>query len=75
MASCSMKKKKKGPLYLITLSLYLRFRRTSLHDLVPSLQFKKHEKHPWRSANYREVAGFSLEFTKGTLLHGCFYAF
>ena len=29
----------------------------ALHDLVPFVQFKKHEKHPWRSVNFSTVAG------------------
>ena len=33
----------------------------SLRDLVPFVQFKKHEKHPWRSINFSKVAGFSLQ--------------
>ena len=31
----------------------------ALRDLVPFLQFKKHEKHPWRSVNLSKVAGFT----------------
>ena len=27
----------------------------TLHDLVPFVQFKKREKHPWRSANFSKV--------------------
>ena len=34
----------------------------ALRDLVPILQFKKREKHPWRS----------VTFSKVTLLHGSF---
>ena len=29
-----------------------------LRDLVPFVQFKKHEKHPWRSVNFNKVAFF-----------------
>ena len=29
----------------------------ALHDLVPFGQFKKREKHPWRSVNFGKVAG------------------
>ena len=29
-----------------------------LRDLVPFVQFKKREKHPWRSATFSKVAGF-----------------
>ena len=27
----------------------------ALHDLVPFAQFKKREKHPWRSVNFSKV--------------------
>ena len=33
-----------------------------LRDLVPFVQIKKREKHPWRSVTFSKVAGF----------HGCF---
>ena len=29
-----------------------------LRDLVPLLQFKKHEKQPWRSVTFSKFAGF-----------------
>ena len=29
----------------------------ALHDLVPFVQFKKREEHPWRSVNFSKVAG------------------
>ena len=45
-------------------------------DLVPFVQFKKHEKHQWRSATFRKVAGFwPAILLKVALLHGCFYVF
>ena len=28
----------------------------ALRDLVPFVPFKKHEKHPWRSVNFRKIA-------------------
>ena len=31
----------------------------ALRDLVAFEQFKKHEKHPYRSANFSKVPGFS----------------
>ena len=47
-----------------------------LHDLVPFVQFKKREKHPWRSAIFIKVAGvLSATLLKVTLLHGCFSCF
>ena len=39
-----------------------------LRDLVPFVQFKKREEHPWRSVTFSKVAGL----LKVTLLHGCF---
>ena len=33
-----------------------------LHDLLPFVQFKKHEKHPWKSVTFSKVTGFSLQF-------------
>ena len=38
------------------LLLYLR-NCDALCDLVPFVQFKKREKHPWRSVNFTKVAG------------------
>ena len=29
----------------------------ALRDLVPFVQFKKREKHPWRSVTFSKVAG------------------
>ena len=29
----------------------------ALHNLVPFVQFKKREKHPWRSVTFSKVAG------------------
>ena len=37
----------------------------ALRNLVPFVQFKKREKHPWRSVTLLKV----------TLLHGCFSRF
>ena len=31
--------------------------RDALRDLVPFVQFKKREKHPWRSVTFRKLAG------------------
>ena len=31
----------------------------ALRDLVPFVQFKKREKHPWRSVNFNKVAGLT----------------
>ena len=32
----------------------------ALTDLVPFAQFKKREKHPWRSVTFSKVAGFNF---------------
>ena len=34
----------------------------ALCDVVPFVQFKKREKHPWRSFNFSKVAGFRIIF-------------
>ena len=44
----------------VTKSMYLLI-CGALHDLVPPVQFKKREKHPWRSVTFSKVAGFSLQ--------------
>ena len=31
----------------------------ALRNLIPFVQFKKREKHPWRSVNFSKVAGFN----------------
>ena len=49
--------------HVVKQSLLLREVCGALHDLVPFAQFKKREKHPWRSVNFR---------LKLTLLHACF---
>ena len=38
----------------------LKYICDALRDLIPFAQFKKREKHPWRSVNFSKVAGFSL---------------
>ena len=35
--------------------------KDALRDLIPFAQFKKLEKHPWRSVNFSKVAGFRLQ--------------
>ena len=46
-----------------------------MRDLVPFVQFKKHEKHPLRSVTFSKVAGKPATLLKVTLLHGCFSCF
>ena len=36
----------------------------ALHDLVPFLQFKKREKHPWRSATLLKVTLLHERFSR-----------
>ena len=36
---------------------YYRPMRGALRDLVPFVKFKKRGKQPWRSVNFRKVAG------------------
>ena len=48
----------------------------ALRDLVPFVQSKKLEKPPWRSVNFKRVAGFKPStLLKLTLLHECFSRF
>ena len=42
----------------------------ALRDLVPLVQFKKREKHPWRSVHFKPAILLKL-----TLLHGCYSLF
>ena len=47
-----------------------------LRDLVPFVQFKKREKHQWRSVSFSKVLGFQpATLLKVTLLHECFSRF
>ena len=47
----------------------------ALFDLVPFVQFKKREKHPWRSVTSSKVAGFSLQLTKSNTPPCVFFTF
>ena len=42
----------------LSLDTFVKIKWDILRYLVPFVQFKKHEKHPWRSATFR---GFSLQ--------------
>ena len=44
----------------------------ALRDLVPFVQYKKREKHPWRMVNFSKITKTLLKLT---LLHGCFSRF
>ena len=55
------------------LNFVLKYNCDALSDLVPFVQFKKREKHPWRSVTFSKVAGFQPATSlKVTLLHGFF---
>ena len=56
---------------LLSMKKGLHLCKDPLHDLVPFVQFKKREKHPWGSVNFSKVAGL----LKLTLLHGCLSPF
>ena len=44
----------------------------ALRNLVPFLQFKKREKHPWRSVNFSKVAGLKpVNRTNHATQHKC----
>ena len=48
----------------------------ALCDLVPFVQFKNREKHPWRSVNFSEFADLKpATLLKLTLFHECFSRF
>ena len=50
--------------------------RVIFQVLVPFIQFKEREKHPWRSVTFSKVCNVKLEtLLKVTLLHGCFPRF
>ena len=42
----------------------------TLHDLIPFVQFKKRDKHSWRTVTFSKVAGLKV-----TLLLWCFSRF
>ena len=46
------------PLGGLLLTRYCYLENPALRDLV---QFKKHEKHPWKSVTFRKISGFSLQ--------------
>ena len=39
-------------LYFFSIKHHENSKCDGLHDLVPFVQFKKREKHPWRSVNF-----------------------
>ena len=47
-----------SPLWTIYAQRTIGLDSDVLRDLVPFAQFKKHEKHPWRSVTFSKVAGF-----------------
>ena len=64
------------PRYSLIFLLPILYVCDVLRDLVPLVQFKKHEKHSWRSVAFSKVAGFwPATLVKVTLLPGCFSPF
>ena len=64
----------------ITLAIKLKWSSMkichALHDLVPFVQFKKRENHPWRSFTLSKVAGWSAcSFTKSKTPPWVFFTF
>ena len=57
------------PLKVINIRVHLINICGALRDLAPFAQFKKREKHPWRSVTFPET------LLKLTLLHECFSRF
>ena len=47
----------------------------ALRDLVPVLQFKKREKHPWRSVNLIKLQASACNFTKSNTPPWVFFTF
>ena len=62
--------------FCVIIALLYQIICDALRDLVPFLQIKKREKHPWRRVTFSKVAGYQLAtLLKVTLLHGCFSRF
>ena len=47
----------------------------ALHNLVPVVQFKKREKHPWRSVTFSKVASLACNITKSNTPPWFFFTF
>ena len=47
----------------------------ALHDLVPFVQFKKREKHPWRNLIFTKFAGLACNFAKSNTPPLVFFMF
>ena len=41
----------------------------ALRDLVAFVQFKKREKHPWRSVNFSKNAGYKKKHSSISVFH------
>ena len=59
---------------VFSLQIYEETIYDALRELLPSVQFKKREKHPWRSVTFSKVAGFSY-FTKSNTRPWMFFTF
>ena len=47
----------------------------TLRDLIPFVQFKKRDKHPWRSFAFSKVAGWAYNFMKSNTPPWVFFTF
>ena len=47
----------------------------ALHDLIPFVQFKKREIHPWRGDLFVKLQALSYNFTKSTTPPRVFFTF
>ena len=47
----------------------------ALRDLMPFVQFKKHEKHPERSVTFRKLQAEACNFTKSKIPPWMFFTF
>ena len=47
----------------------------ALRDLVPFVQFEKHEKHPWMNVTFSKVAGSACNFAKRNTPPWMFFIF
>ena len=45
----------------------------ALRDLVPFVQFKNREKHPWRSVNFSKVAGNDIKINTSSWMFFRFF--
>ena len=63
------------PLNRVSLKLFRENICDVLRDVVPFVQFKKREKHPWKSVTFSKVVGLACNFTKNDTSSGVFFTF